>query len=82
MKKYVLKIDGMRCGMCEMHVEDIVRKNFRIQRVKASHLKNVVVVFSLMEITEEEFINAFEPTGYRIESYTETEAVKKLIGWR
>ena len=28
MKKIILKIDGMRCGMCETHVCDFIRKNF------------------------------------------------------
>ena len=26
MKKYTVKIDGMMCGMCEAHVNDVIRK--------------------------------------------------------
>ena len=26
MNKYELSIDGMRCGMCEIHVEEMVEK--------------------------------------------------------
>ena len=41
MYKYVLKIDGMRCSMCECHVDDLIRKNFlSAKKVKSSHKKN------------------------------------------
>ena len=82
MNKYILGIDGMKCGMCEMHVEDIIRKNFTYKKVKASHYKNEVVVITPSELSEEDFIKAFYPTGYRINSYYKTEAVKKLFFWR
>ena len=72
----------MKCGMCEMHVEDTIRKNFAYKKVKASHLSNSVVVITPSELSEEDFVKAFYPTGYRINSYYKTEAVKKLFFWR
>ena len=39
MYKYILGIDGMRCGMCEVHVKDIIVKNIETTKVVASHLK-------------------------------------------
>ena len=39
MNKYVLGIDGMSCGMCEAHVQDVIRRNIDVKKVKASHLK-------------------------------------------
>ena len=82
MNKYILGIDGMKCGMCEIHVEDIVRKNFIYKKVKANHFKNEVVVISPIDISEEDFVKAFYSTGYRITSYFKTIAIKHLFSWR
>ncbi len=30
MIKTTLKIDGMMCGMCESHMNDVIRKNFKM----------------------------------------------------
>lgn len=82
MNKYVLGIDGMRCGMCEMHVEEALRKNLKIKKAKASHFKNEVVVFSLLNLSEEDFKKVLDPTGYVIISFRREVAIKKLFGWR
>lgn len=82
MNKYILGIDGMGCGMCEMHVEEAIRKAIKIKKVKASHLKNNVVVFTELNVGEEDFINALEDSGYRITSFAREAAVKRLFGWR
>ena len=37
MRKITAHIDGMQCGMCESHVNDLVRKNFKVKKVKSSH---------------------------------------------
>lgn len=29
MIKTTLKIDGMMCGMCESHMNDVIRQNFK-----------------------------------------------------
>ena len=34
MNKYVLKVLGMRCGMCELHVEEAISKNIKVKKVK------------------------------------------------
>ena len=41
MKKMVIGVDGMRCGMCETHVNDAVRKVNGVVRVKSSAARNV-----------------------------------------
>ena len=33
MLKTVLKIDGMMCGMCESHMNDLIRKNCKVKKV-------------------------------------------------
>ena len=51
MYKYVIGIDGMKCGMCESHVQDVIRKSIKVKKVKASHLKNNVIVISDLDLT-------------------------------
>lgn len=82
MYKYTLGIDGMRCGMCETHVSDVIRKNFRYKKVKASHFTKSLLVISPDEISQEEFEHAFATTGYRILSYNKEEAIRRFLSWR
>ena len=82
MNKYILGIDGMACGMCEMHVEDKLRKAIKLKKVNASHIKNNVVVITELELSEEDFKKILNPTGYRITSYEKSVAVKKFFRWR
>ena len=46
MVKTVLKIDGMMCGMCEAHMNDLVRKNFKVKKVTSSVKDGETVVIS------------------------------------
>lgn len=46
MVKTVLKVDGMMCGMCESHMNDLVRKNFNIKKVTSSVKDGETVVIS------------------------------------
>lgn len=82
MNKYTLGIDGMACGMCEMHVEEAIRKGLHIKKAKASHLKKNVVVFSENELSEDDFHAVLDPTGYRITSFEKAVAVKTFLGWK
>lgn len=82
MYKYILGIDGMRCGMCEVHVKDIIAKNLETTKVVASHLKNTAIVFTTLDLSIEDFKKILDPTGYRITSFVKNKAVKKLLGWK
>ena len=33
MYKYLLHIDGMMCGMCEAHVNDLIRKHLKVKKL-------------------------------------------------
>ena len=82
MYKYILGIDGMRCGMCESHVADVIRKNIVAKKIKASHIKKLVVVISSNQYTLEDFKKFINPTGYKVTSFKIEEAVKSLFGWK
>ena len=46
MIKTVLKVNGMMCGMCEAHMNDLVRKNFNVKKVTSSVKGGETVVIS------------------------------------
>ena len=82
MNKYIIGIDGMRCGMCEMHVEEVVRKNIKIKKAKASRFKNQLVVITELDLIKEDFLKVIDPTGYKITSFEKLEAKHSLFGWK
>ena len=48
--KTVLKIDGMMCGMCEAHMNDLIRKNFKVKKVTSSAKDGETVIISDAEL--------------------------------
>lgn len=66
MVKTVLNIDGMMCQMCESHVNECVRNNFKVKKVSSSHSKNQTVIISQGSLDEESLKNAVEKTGYKV----------------
>lgn len=59
-------IDGMMCGMCEAHIGDVIRQNFDVHRVSASHKKGRAVIVSAQPIDEAALRAAIEKTGYAV----------------
>ena len=76
MIRTVMKIDGMSCGMCESHMNDTVRNNFKVRKVTSSYKKGETVVESNEPLDESAVRKAIEATGYHVLSLT-TETVKK-----
>ena len=79
MIKTTIKIDGMMCGMCEAHVSDVIRKNFKVKKVKTSHRNGEAVVFADAPISEEQAIAVFKETGYRVKGVFSEEAKKCFL---
>ena len=77
MKKTVVKIDGMMCGMCEARVNDVIRRNFKVKKVKSSHVKNEAVIISEGYIDENTLKSALLETGYKVLGVEESDYVKK-----
>ena len=76
MYRYTLKINGMMCGMCEAHINDVIRKNFEIKKVNSSHTKNQTTILCEKEIDEEILKSKIGETGYIVEN------IKKRRGSR
>jgi copper chaperone CopZ len=67
MIKTTLKIDGMMCGMCESHVNDIVRKAFPdASKVKSSHRKGECSFVTKDKVDGNELKAALEGMGYKL----------------
>ena len=82
MYKTIAKVDGMRCGMCESHVNDVVRRNFDVKNVNASHAKGEVVIVSEQPVDEQKLRFAVGEQGYAVGTVTSEEYKQKgLFGW-
>lgn len=66
MYNYILKIDGMSCSMCESHVNDMIRNNFDVKKVKSSHKKNETLIVSNNKLDEEKLKDILHKNGYEI----------------
>lgn len=72
MYEIILKVDGMKCGMCEAHVNNAVRDNFNVKKVKSSHSKGQTVILTEEDMDEKKLSNIVSATGYIV-----TEVQKK-----
>ena len=72
MYEIILKVDGMKCGMCEAHVNEAVRDNFNVKKVKSSHSKGQTVILTEEDMDEKKLSNIVSATGYIV-----TEVQKK-----
>lgn len=79
MQKITLKIDDMMCGMCESHVNDTVRKEFKVKKVTSSHSKGETVIICEDDIPDDKLTSAIAATGYEVKGITREPYVKKGI---
>lgn len=77
MYRTVVDIDGMMCGMCESHVNDAVRNNFKVKKVSSSHSKGRTVIESEAPIEEARLREIIGATGYEVQGVTSEEMQKK-----
>ncbi len=70
MKKIILKIDGMMCGMCESHINDVIRRSFDIKKVNSSHSKGETVIICENAPDGEKLKKVIADTGYELKSIT------------
>ena len=73
MKKTILQIDGMMCGMCESHVNDAIRAALPVRKVTSSHTKGRAVIESDGALDEQALRRAIEATGYEAGAITSGE---------
>ena len=66
----ILKIDGMACGMCESHLNDVVRRTCNVKKVTSSHSRGETVVLSEQPLDEAALQAAIRETGYELKGMT------------
>lgn len=66
MEKLIVKIDGMSCGMCDSHVNNLIRKNFNVKKVKTNHSKGMAEIISEEVISREALSKALAEMGYKV----------------
>ena len=79
MIKTTIGIDGMMCGMCESHINDVIRREFKVKKVSSSHTKEIAEIISENEIDEEKIKKAIADTDYDVTSF-KSESYEKKIG--
>ena len=77
MVKTVLKIDGMMCGMCEAHMNDLIRKNFKVKKVTSSAKDGETVIISNAELDIPWAKKQIKDIGYELVDYTSEPYEKK-----
>ncbi len=81
MIKTTLKIDGMMCGMCEAHINEVIRKKVPgAQKVKSSHTKGECSFITAEEPDTEEILTSIAETGYTVISFESEPYTKKFWG--
>jgi len=66
MVETILKVNGMMCGMCESHINDVVRKNAEVNKVSSSHTKGETVILSEQPLDQQALRDAIAATGYTV----------------
>jgi copper chaperone CopZ len=79
MNKFILKIDGMCCGMCESHINDVVRKSANVKSVKSSHSRGETEIICENDIDIDGIKSAIEGQGYRVETVSKEPYEKKGV---
>ena len=72
MVKITVKIDGMMCGMCEAHINDAVRQNFKVKKVTSSHSKGKTEILAEIPLDHAKLKEIIDKSGYTVtEIHTE-----------
>ena len=70
MLKITLEVEGMHCGMCETHVNDVVRRVEGVKKVASSHAKGRTEVLAEDAVNIELIKEAIAKQGYAVEKVT------------
>ena len=77
MLKITMEIDGMMCGMCESHINDAIRREFKVKKVTSSHIKRQTVILTEKPLDEDRLRKVIDETGYKVMSIETVEEEKR-----
>ena len=75
--RYTLAVRGMRCGMCEVHIEERINRNIKNVKVSAKRSKKQVTITSEMPIEEETINKVMKDTGYYYDGIVDQKIIQK-----
>lgn len=78
MIKITVDVEGMACGMCEAHINDAVRNEFRVKKVKSSHKKKQTVIITENDIPDMELKRIIQKSGYEAVKITREPYEKRI----
>lgn len=61
-----IEVEGMKCGMCESHVNDVVRSIEGVKKVSSSHYKHQTVVVADDDVNQEDILKVISAQGYGV----------------
>ncbi|MBQ2627474.1 MAG: heavy-metal-associated domain-containing protein [Eubacterium sp.] len=76
MIRTTIEVDGMMCGMCETHINEAVRRNFKVKKVTSSRSKGETMILSEEPLDTDELKKVISDTGYTAGD-VQTEEYKK-----
>ena len=76
MIKTTLGIEGMMCGMCESHINNAIRNNFKVKKVNSSKNNGQTEIIS--EELLDKLKEVIEEIGYTLTSVNVEEYKKKF----
>ena len=65
-KKITLQIDGMMCGMCESHINDAIRSNLIVKKLKTSHATGLSEFQTNDVVSDDRLKEIINKTGYKV----------------
>ena len=77
MTQITIQVEGMRCPMCEAHVNDAIRAQFTVEKVTSSHKKNETVILTEAPLTDDSLRATITAMGYTVGNITREPYEKK-----
>ena len=66
MVKTILSIDGMMCPHCEAHVNDAIRRDFKVKKVSSFHKEKRTEIESEFPLDRKALQKTVEDMGYTL----------------
>jgi len=77
MFKMTVEVEGMACGMCEVHINDAVRQNFTVKKVTSSHSRGKTEIIAETPPDGEKLRTVIAKSGYTVTGVHTEPYVKK-----
>ena len=77
MIEITVKVEGMKCPMCEAHVNEAIKGAFDVKSVASSHEAGETVITAGSDIKDELITDAIEKVGFKVVGVSKKECEKK-----